>query len=151
MRRIVFVLALVTWGCSSPPQTQTQIRPSVKPSDESRRFPQKDRLGMQLVEDRLLSKDFLPGGNLAEYQWKGGRYRQFLVRVGSPEKAAFLLLDFKNVLRDAKFIAHMGGYYGLDGESPVYVFQKGPFLAGFVGLSEKDADPLARHFAARLN
>jgi hypothetical protein len=44
----------------------------------------------------------------------------------------------------------MGGYFGMDGDRPVYIFQKGVFLAGFVGLPEKDADVLARQFAARL-
>ena len=69
----------------------------------------------------------------------------------SPEAAALLLFDFKSHLRDAKFLPHMGGYFGLDGAAPVYLFQKGAFLAGFVGLPEKQADPLARQFAARLN
>jgi len=45
----------------------------------------------------------------------------------------------------------MGGYFGMDGAAPVYILQKGAFLAGFVGLPEKDADLLARQFAARLN
>jgi hypothetical protein len=31
------------------------------------------------------------------------------------------------------------------------MFQKGAFLAGFVGLPEKEADVLARQFAARIN
>jgi hypothetical protein len=31
------------------------------------------------------------------------------------------------------------------------MFQKASFLAGFVGLAEKDADLLARQFAARLD
>lgn len=106
---------------------------------------------MKLVGDQILGKDFLPGGNLAEYRQKGKTYQQFLVRAKSPEAAALLLFDFKSHLRDAKFLAHMGGYFGMDGAQPVYIFQKSAFLAGFVGLPEKDADPLARQFAARLN
>ncbi|HKW97826.1 MAG TPA: hypothetical protein VJN43_08825 [Bryobacteraceae bacterium] len=105
---------------------------------------------MQLVDDHLLGKDFLPGGNLAEYRSKGKTYQQFLIHAKSPEDAALLLFDFKNHLRDAKFLAHMGGYFGMDGAQPVYIFPKGPFLAGLVGLPEKEADPLARQFAAHL-
>jgi hypothetical protein len=142
-------------GCGSPPPKETpQNAPAaapVKPPDESRRFPLADQVSMRLVDDHVLGKDFLPGGNVAEYRRKGKTYQQFLVRAKSPEAAALLLFDFKGHLRDAKFLPHMGGYFGLDGATPVYILQKGAFLAGFVGLSEKDADLLARQFAARLN
>ena len=126
-------------------------RAPVKPPDESRRFPLADQVSMRLVDDHVLGKDFLPGGNVAEYRRKGKTYQQFLVRAKSPEAAALLLFDFKGHLRDAKFLPHMGGYFGMDGATPVYILQKGAFLAGFVGLAEKDADLLARQFAARLN
>ena len=122
-----------------------------KPVDETRRFPPADQVSMQLVDDKLLGKDFLPGGNLAEYRRKGKTYKQFLVHAASPEAAALLLFDYKNVLRDSKYLPHMGGYFGYDGGQPAYLFSKNAFLAGFVGLPEKDADLLARQFAARLN
>ena len=140
-------------GGSSPKET-TQNVPAVekvKPVDESRRFPLADQVSIRLVEDHILGKDFLPGGNVAEYRRKGKTYQQFLVRTKSAEAAALLLFDFKNHLSNAKFVPHMGGYFGTDGATPVYVFPKGAFLAGFVGLSEKDADLPARQFAARLN
>ena len=110
-----------------------------------------DQVSIHLVDNHVLGKDFLPGGNVAEYQRKGKTYQLFLVRSKSTEDAALLLFDFKGHLRDAKYLAHMGGYFGMDEATPVYLFQKGPFLAGFVGLPEKEADPLARQFAARLN
>lgn len=139
-------------ACSSPPPREAvTIALAPQPADEGRRFPMAGQINMKLVEDRLLGKNFLPGGNLAEYRQKGKTYQQFLVRAKSPEAAALLLFDFKSHLRDAKFLAHMGGYFGMDGEQPVYIFQKSAFLAGFVGLPEKDADPLARQFATRLN
>ena len=145
----------VLFGCGSPPPKETAqnaaATASVKPPDESRRFPLADQVSMRLVDDHVLGKDFLPGGNVAEYRRKGKTYQQFLVRAKSPEAAALLLFDFKGHLRDAKFLPHMGGYFGLDGATPVYILQKGAFLAGFVGLAEKDADLLARQFAARLN
>jgi len=106
---------------------------------------------MHLLDDHILGKDFLPGGNVAEYRRKGKTYQQFLVHLKSPDAAALLLFDFKNHLRDAKFLPHMGGYFGMDGAAPVYVFPKGAFLAGIVGLPEKEADLLARQFAARLD
>ena len=110
-----------------------------------------DQVSMRLVDNHVLGKDFLPGGNVAEYKREGKKYELFLVRSKSAEDAALLLFDFKGHLRDAKYLPHMGGYFGMDGSTPVYLFQKGPFLAGFVALAEKEADPLARQFAARLN
>jgi hypothetical protein len=147
-------LAVLSACGPPPPKEAAQNVPAaapVKPPDESRRFPLADQVSMRLVNDKLLGKEFLPGGNVAEYRRKGKTYQQFLVRAKSPEAAALLLFDFKGHLRDAKFLPHMGGYFGMDGTTPVYMFQKASYLAGFVGLSEKDADLLARQFAARLN
>ena len=142
-------------GCgSTPPKEQPQAAPApaaVKPVDEGRRFPAANRAVLRLVEDHVLGKDFLPGGNVAEYRRKGKTYQQFLVRSTTAEAAALLLFDYKSHLKEAKFLAHMGGYFGMDGATPVYLFQKGVFLAGFVGLPEKEADVLARQFAAQLD
>ena len=142
-------------ACGSPPPKEAAQNPpaaaTVKPLDESRRFPLADQVSMRLVDDHVLGKDFLPGGNVADYKRKGKTYQQFLVHAKSPEASALLLFEFKGHLRDAKFLPHMAGYFGMDGAAPVYILQKGAFLAGFVGLPEKDADLLARQFAARLN
>ena len=149
------VMAMLCACGSTPPKDQMRTAApapaAVKPADEARRFPLADRVTMQLVDDHVLGKDFLPGGNVAEYRRKGKTYQQFLVRSQSAESAALLLFDFKGHLKDAKYLAHMGGYFGMDGTTPVYIFQKSVFLAGFVGLPEKDADVLARQFAARLD
>jgi len=148
------VLAVLCACSSPPPKEPSAAAPATasaeKPVDESRRFPMAGQVSMKLVEDHLLGKDFLPGGNVAEYRQRGKTYRQFLVRAKSPEAAALLMFDFKSRLREAKYLPHMGGYFGADGDQPVYVFQKGAFFAGLVGLPEKEADPLARQFAARL-
>jgi hypothetical protein len=133
------------------PAASAPAQEKVKPLDETRRFALADQVSMHLVDDHILGKDFLPGGNVADYRRKGKAYQQFLVHTKSPDAAALLLFDFKNHLRDAKFLPHMGGYFGMDGATPVYVFPKGAFLAGIVGLPEKDADLLARQFAARLD
>jgi len=148
-------LAAVLAACAGPEQQsktppKKAAPPAVKVSDESRRFPLKDRVKIEIVEQNLLGKSFLPGGNLAEYKARGKTYQQFLIRAETPDKAAFLLLDFKNILLDAKFVPHMGAFYGRDGEQPVYVLQKGVWLGGYVGLTDREAEPLAREFAARL-
>ncbi len=105
---------------------------------------------MQLVPDHLLGKDFMPGGNLADYKTGTGVYQIFLVKMADSQKAAFLLLDWKSAMPEAKYLASMGGYVGLDQGKPLYLFAKGPYLAGFVGLSEEKADPEARRLAAKL-
>ncbi len=157
MRRELWLAALMALLCacgSEPPKQQPQsasARAAPKPVDEGRRFPVADRVSLDLTADHVLGKDYLPGGNVAEYRRKGRTYQQFLVHSESAEAAALLLFDFKGHLRDAKYLAHMGGYFGMDGSKPVYIFQKGVFLAGLSGLPEKEADPIARQFAARLN
>jgi hypothetical protein len=158
VRRYTFIpllAALVLGGCgtSAPPAPAKKAeapKTVAKPSDESRRFPSQNQVKMELVEQKMLGRDFLPGGNLAQYKRGNKTYQQFLIRASDANRAAILLLDLKNTLRDTKFIAHMGGIYGLDGDTPVYCFAKGVFLAGLIGLPEKEADPLAREFAARL-
>jgi hypothetical protein len=149
----VFYIALT--GCSGPSQPAAQKK-TVKavhprPTDQRWKFPQRDQVGAQLVADNLLGKDFMPGGNLAEYETKGKRYQLFLVRAGSSNEALGLLLELKQGLSEPKFVPHMGGYSGKDGERPFYTFQKGPYLAGVIGLPEVEADLLGRDFAARLN
>lgn len=125
--------------------------PAVKLRDESRRFPSKDRVAIELVDNQVMGKDFLPGGNVAEYSRGGKTYRQFLTQAKNPKAAALLLYDYKNTLSDARYVAHMGGFFGKDGDQDVFVFPKDKWLAGVVGLPEKEADLVARDFAARLN
>ena len=147
-------LALLSACSSAPPKPEAPVSAAAaapKPVDESRRFPLSDQTSMRLVDDHVLGKTFLPGGNVAEYRRKGKTYRQVLVHAKSAEAAALLMFDYKGHLREAKYLPHMGGYFGMDAATPVYLFQKGAFLAGFAGLPEKEADPLARQFAARLN
>ena len=150
---LIFTAAF--WGCGGPgaPTGETK-KPAVaapKPPDESRRFPADGRVKVDLVETHLLGKQYLPGGNLAEYERAGKKFKMFLAVTATPDAAAFLMLDFKNDLADAKYVSHMGGYFGRDGDQPVFVMQKGKYLAGVVGLDEKEADMAARDLAARLN
>jgi len=93
----------------------------------------------------------LPPGNLAEYAGGGKTYHLFLGEAKSGEAAALVMFDYKKTFTDSKLLPHMGGYYGMDAGQPVYIFVKGKWLAGIVGLEEAEADPLAREFAARLD
>ncbi len=121
-----------------------------KPPDESRRFSTENRVSMELVDDNLLGKDYLPGGNLATYEADGKTYQLFLAVLPNAEESSFALLDAQESLRDAEFVASFGGYYGLDGDTPWFVFGKGKHFAGVVGLPQEEADLVARDFAARI-
>ncbi len=154
-RRFIFTLPSVLWlaSCASePPKVaeKPKVDPAPKPVDETRKFPKADLVSVTLVEKELLGKDFMPGGNLGEYKRGTVSYRLFLAKSFSPDRAAILLLDLKNHLKDAKFVPHFGGYYGTDGSVPVFTFTKNAYLMGVVGLEEKDADPVARAFAGRV-
>ena len=106
---------------------------------------------MELVDDQLLGKDFLPGGNLASYEKDGNPYQQFLIVAKDPESAALLSFEIKGKLAAAKLIPHFGGYFGMDGETPWFIFPKDKYVAGVVGLPQEEADLVARDFAARIN
>jgi hypothetical protein len=153
MRTAVVLLALGLASCSTP-QTTPSVKPAAakpKPPDLSRYFPQKNQTGVEITEGDLMGSPVLPGGNVASYQAGAKTWRLFLVQAKSPEAAAILLLDYKSTLKDPKYVPAFGAYFGTSGETPVFVLQKGVYLAGIAGLSEKEADPIAREFAARLN
>jgi hypothetical protein len=140
-------------GCSVPterPAAKKAAAPVVRPSDETRRFPPQDRVKVEIIDNHLLGKDFLPGGNLAEYTRGGKSYQLFLIEAESPLAAALLMNEHQTSLSNSKFIPHMGGFFGMDGEQPVYIFAKAQWLAGLVGLPQEEADVIAREFAARL-
>ncbi|MFN7996805.1 MAG: hypothetical protein U0Q18_24540 [Bryobacteraceae bacterium] len=139
--RIPTLVALLAQICAAAP----------KVTDESRRFPSANQTGTQLVEKNLLGKAFMPGGTLANYKKGAVTYSMFIAKLPSPQDAAFLLLDWKKALTGAHLVPSFGGYFGLDAGRPVFVFPKGGWIAGVVGLPEKDADLQARALAAHLN
>ncbi len=151
MRLYCALLIVLATGCSStvtqapPAKTSEAVAPP--PADQSIKFPQLNQVKMELVPNHLLGKDFMPGGNLGTYRLGKIDYQQFLGKFPDAQKAAFSLLDWQKTLKPAKYLAHMGGYFGNDGDRPVYVFVKGVWIAGFVGLPEAQADVLARQFA----
>ena len=153
-RLCLAVLLVLATGCSStvsqPPAAKTSEAAPPPPVDQSIKFPQLNQVKMELVRDHLLGKDFMPGGNLGSYKLGKIEYQQFLGKFPDAQKAAFSLLDWQKTLKPAKYLAHMGGYFGNDGDRPVYVFAKGAWIAGFVGLPEAQADVLARQFAMQF-
>jgi len=149
------MLLALTLSCSGPAPEAAKTS-AVKaashepPKDLSTKFPLAGQVKMQLVPDHLLNRDFMPGGNLADYKTADGAYQMFLVEAPDARAAAFMLLDWKNAVPEAKYLAHMGGYTWTDQGKTIYIFAKGPYLAGIVGLPEEKADAEARRFAARL-
>ncbi|MCX7602486.1 MAG: hypothetical protein N2036_00275 [Bryobacteraceae bacterium] len=147
------LLLLASCGGPAPEKKAAAPPPKKRPAvaDYTHRFPAADRIEAKVVEDHILGKDFLPGGNMARYRKGKQEYEMFLIRASVPEAAALMLIDYKKRLENPKIIAHFGGYYGKDGDRMVFVFAKGPWFAGVVGLPEKEADLAARDLAARLN
>ncbi len=155
MRTKLCVIAIVTLaGCGAEPKvgpaTATK-KDSPKPADETRRFPKTNFVDSKVVDRGLLGKSFMPGGTLATYKKGATEYQLFLAKTRTPTNAAILLSDWQKALSGAKLIPSFGGYFGLDAEKPVFVFAKGDWIAGIAGLPEKEADIVARTFAALLN
>ncbi len=149
------LLAVSCGGGSKPePEAAAPAAPPArkvpKPVDESARFPKKDLIEVKLVEGHVLDKGLLPGGNVGFYRNARRSYQLFLIKTPTTEAAALLLNDFKSSLGAFKYVPSFGGFYGMDGATPVFAFQKSVYLAGVVGLTQEEADAVAREFAARL-
>lgn len=155
MRIIAVLLVFGLCSCSSPPPAappKAEAPPlKPKPLNEASFLPEKGRVSVEVVDDRMLGFAFAPGGTLAAYKGGGKEWRQFLLRTDSNQSAALLLLDFKKALREPKYLPAFGGYFGtLPDGKPLFVFAKNVHVAGLTGLSEKDADLPARTFAAMV-
>lgn len=151
---LVLALAVFTASCGPEPKPAVSetARPAVaKPADESRRFPSANLVNTQVVDNHLLSKPFMPGGTLANYKHGKLEYSMFVAKLPAPQDAAFLLLDWNKALTGSQIVPSFGGYCGQDAGRPVFVFSKGSWIAGVVGLQQKDADLAARSLAAHLD
>ena len=157
MRMVMAVgMSLLAAGCGSEPKTTVAPDPpkkveAPKPADESRRFPKANQVATRVVERELMGKAFMPGGTVASYRKGKAEYEMFAARTPGASEAALVLLEWKTALTGARFVASFGGYSGSDAGTPVFVFAKGPWVAGVRGLAEKDADLQARMLAAGLN
>ncbi len=151
---VILSVAVTLVSCGSESTTgpaPAKKAEAPKPADESQRFPKANLTGSEVVDNHLLGKTFMPGGTLAHYKKGKLEYEMFVARLPSADDASFLLLDWKKALGDSKLIASFGGYFGQDAGRPLFVFAKGAWIAGVVGLDEKQADAQARLLAAQLN
>jgi len=151
MKYCLYLAVVVGLACGGNESEEAPVAVEApKPPDESRRFPRDGQTKMELVDDNLLGKDYLPGGNLATYEKDGKTYQLFLIVTKDPNAAGNLAYDAKEKLTDAKFVASFGGYFGMDGETPWFIFPKTNHLLGIVGLPQEEADMVGRDFAARV-
>lgn len=159
--RNLWVIGLVTLmlsGCGGGGEEakSTEVRKTAtapkgpKPADESAKFPKENQVSAKIVEEKLMGKDFLPGGNIADYKRGTASYQLFIAKFKTPNEAAIAMFDYKSKLQEPKLVPTFGGYYGLDGAAPSFVFTKGSYLLGVVGLIQSEADLVAREFAARI-
>jgi hypothetical protein len=148
-------LAMIVAGCGSSPEApaKTEPRPAalpVPPRDLTGLLPQAGRVSARVVPDHLLDQPAMPGGTLGDYAAGSRKYQLFIIETDTSQNAALLLVDMKTALQNPVYLAHMGGYFGTAGARPIFVFAKLRYLAGVVGLPQKEADPIARALAARL-
>jgi hypothetical protein len=156
VRVLLIAAALAAVSCSGPkpnpaPEPPEKAAEMPKPRDETQRFPLANRVDTKVVGTKLMGKDFMPGGTMAHYKKGKLEYDMFVAKLASPDQAAMTLPDWRQALAGAKLIPSFGGYFGRDGERPVFVFSKGPWIAGIAGLPEKQADAEARTLAGSLN
>jgi hypothetical protein len=152
MRRLLpAAAALALAGCASaPPPKKAEAPPPPPVHDDTAMLLSEHRTGARVVPNHLLGKSVLPGGTIGEYDDGDRKYQLFIIETDSDQDTAIMLLDLKATLKDPAYIAYMGGYFGTDAGTSVYVFGKGRYLAGVTGLAEDLADPIARQLAQRL-
>jgi hypothetical protein len=140
-------------GCAAapaPPEVVEEVAPPPAPRDESGRFPKEGLVRASVVEDHVLGRDFLPAGNVAEYERDGKAFTLFLINYESGDEAGLAAFDIKGHFADPKFVPHFGGFTGTEGGEPWFIFAKDKAIAGIVGLPLDEADQLARVFAGKM-
>ncbi len=155
MRFVTAVSVGLLLACGGGPAPQPETSPETRAATESRPrvpdrrtwFPLDGRTSFEVVEDQVMGKDWLPAGNVGRYEVDGKSYTLFLVPTSSADAAALLAFEAKGKLTDAKFVPSFGGHFGMDGETPWFLFPKGKYLVGVAGLPQDEADRVARVFA----
>ena len=162
MRTVTLILlgmSLILGSCGSSPedtgaaaeQAAEQQKPAEEIRDETHRFHKDGLVEAKVVENNLCGKDFMPGGNFAEYNKGGKQYQVCFTLRRNADVAMFLSMDYRDALPDPKFIPHFGGFYGMDGETPTLIFQKNKYVVVITGLELDDADQAGRMIAGYLN
>ncbi len=153
---LIVLTAALTVFTSCGPEPKPAVAESPKKADnpkifdEYRRFPKANLIDTKIVQKELLDKPFMPGGTLARYKKGKTEYQMFLAQLPSADQAAFLLLDWQKALKGAHLLPSFGGYFGEDAGRNVFVFSKGRWIAGVVGLPKKEADAQARLLAGQI-
>lgn len=155
MLRFALLLALlVASSCGPappPPEEEKPATPAVNIRDETHRFGKTGLVEAKVVAEQLGGKEFMPGGNFAAYEQDGKTYQVFFTLRRNAEQAMFLAMDYRDVLIDYRYVPHFGGFFGLDGDTPVLVFPKDKYMVAVTGLQLKDADEAGRLIAGYLN
>jgi hypothetical protein len=153
IRGCFFVAALaatlISCGADVPPAAPQKAE-APKPADESKHLPKAGLVESHVVDRQLLGKSFMPGGTVGHYKVGKLEFDMFVAKLPSAQDAAFLLPDWSKALANSTLVPSFGGYFGDDAGKPVFVFPKGAWIAGVVGLSQKDADDQARGLAGML-
>lgn len=151
-RYIPLIAMLVAAACGPSEQGgQQAAAPAEVIRDETYRFSKTGLVEAKVVADNLGDKDFMPGGNFAEYETDGKKYQVFFTLRRNQQQATFLSMDYRDALADYKFIPHFGGFYGMDGDIPTLVFPKENYVVAVTGLELEDADQAGRLIAGYLN
>ena len=157
MKRYIPAIAmLVALGCgSSEPEASSVTKQAAAPAerirDETHRFNKTGLVEAKVVPNNLGGKEFMPGGNFAEYEVEGKKYQVFFTMRRNQQLATFLSMDYRDILTDTQFVAHFGGFYGMDGDVPTLVFPKEKYVVAVTGLELEAADQAARLIAGYLN
>ena len=141
-------------SCGPVPQAEVAKTPSLpdlrQAIAEDVRFPSQNRKSMAVVQQPMLGLAYLAAGNLAEYDTGNKQYRLMLIHCRSAQQAGSYIFDIKSQMKEPKFVASYGGYFSQTAAGPLFVFAKGSYIAGIVGLSEDDAVQTGKDFAARI-
>lgn len=156
LRLALSIALLVASACGTSPsgQSAASSKPAVPAEpvrDETHRFHKTGLVESKVIPNHLAGKEFMPGGNFAEYERDGVQYQVFFAIRRNAEQAMFLAMDYRDTLTDSEFILHFGGFFGMDGETPTLIFPKDKYVIGVTGLEFDAADQAGRLIAAYLN
>ncbi len=153
---VIVISLLVASGCGAPeqgtaPAAEQTAAPMEQIRDQTHLFRKEGLVEAKVVNINLGGKDFMPGGNLAEYEKDGKKYQVFFTLRRNADRAMLLSMDYRDILDGQEFVPAYGGFYGMDGDIPTLVFQKQKYVVVVAGLQLEDADQAARMIAGYLN
>ncbi len=147
-------LILATLSCGPAPQPESPKPPSLpdlpRAIAEDVRFPSLNRKSIAVVNAPMLGLSYLAAGNLAQYEAAGKPYKLLTIRCRSAQQAGVYIFDIKNQMKEPKFVASYGGYFSNTSAGPLFVFAKGTYIGGIVGLPEEEAIQTGKEFASRI-